>query len=36
MKDLGAIIGRGDSYATGINNAGHVVGTVKLNGELLW
>jgi probable HAF family extracellular repeat protein len=28
MTDLGAIIGRGDSFATGINNAGHVVGTV--------
>jgi uncharacterized membrane protein len=30
MFDLGALIGRGNSFATGINSAGHVVGNVLI------
>ena len=30
MTDLGAVIGYGDSFATAVNNAGHVVGTILL------
>jgi probable HAF family extracellular repeat protein len=33
MIDLGALIGYGNSYATGINAAGHVVGTILLGEE---
>jgi len=33
MTDLGASIGIGDSFAAGINNAGHVVGTYQVAGE---
>ncbi|MNT30661.1 hypothetical protein D3C72_1664670 [compost metagenome] len=32
MLDLGAMIGQGDSYATAVNAAGHVVGSVSING----
>ena len=32
MLDLGAMIGQGDSYATAVNAAGHVVGSVSIKG----
>jgi probable HAF family extracellular repeat protein len=33
MVDLGALIGYGDSYATAVNNAGHVVGSIRVGDE---
>lgn len=33
MVDLGALIGYGNSFATAVNGAGHVVGTVRLGDE---
>jgi len=33
MKDLGALIGYGDSFATAINDAGHVVGSIRIGEE---
>jgi len=33
MTDLGALIGYGNSFATDINNAGHVVGSIRIGDE---
>jgi probable HAF family extracellular repeat protein len=33
MTDLGALIGYGDSFATAVNAAGHVVGSIRAGDE---
>lgn len=33
MVDLGALIGYGDSFATAVNQAGHVVGSIRVGDE---
>ncbi len=33
MTDLGLLLGHGNSFATDINNAGHVVGTLQVGPE---